>query len=584
MKRKFIHLLLVFALLCTSAIHIFAEEKQNLIILHTNDVHGAIEYYAEIKALKDDYEEKGYEVYLFDAGDYIQGTPALSNSKGKVAIELMNLVGYDAVSLGNHEFDYGYDVLMEVTAEANFNILSPLNFTYEGKSFFDQHFIFEFSGHKIGVFSLSTPETATKAHPNRIGGFEFKGGEDMIEIAQNEVDALKNEGCDFIICIGHLGIDDESAPNRSIDVVEAVSDIDLFIDGHSHSTLTEIEEALGSHQINETVLTSTGTKLEYVGVIEIDEDLNMSISSIPLSELSEKDTTVQAYADQIQKEVDEEYGKVFAQSEVYLNGERDPGNRTEETNLGDLSADSLLWAAQMIDPKVDAAIANGGGIRASINKGDITKKDITSVFPYFNCLAYATLTGAQLLEALEASTYSLPVALGGFPQVAGIVYEVDVAKEYDAGELYPDTTYYRPNSINRVTIESVNGEAFDLNGEYTIAVSDFMAGGGDTYYVFKEAKELIYTGLLVDEVLMNYIAEGLNGLVSEEDYGAPKGHITILNAERKHIVSKGDCLWNIALSYYGNGTYWKEIYNANKSLIIDPSIIISGQELIIPNI
>ena len=238
------------------------------VILHTNDVHGAIAGYAKVAALKQYYQDCGAYVLLLDAGDYIQGDPTVSASQGATAIELMNLAGYDAAALGNHEFDYGYDNLVKLSKAAKFPILSA-NTLYNGKTAFGDNKIFTTpGGKKIGVFGLETPETATKAHPGKIKGVTFPAGEAMFKIAQNQVDALKSAGCDIIVCLGHLGIDSESVGNRSIDLLNAVKGIDLFIDGHSHSTRDEVKAATGgTAEVNGTPLTSTGTKLESIGVV-----------------------------------------------------------------------------------------------------------------------------------------------------------------------------------------------------------------------------------------------------------------------------------------------------------------------------
>ena len=218
---------------------------------------------------------------------------------------------------------------------------------------------------------------------------------------------------------------------------------------------------------------------------------------------------------------------MFAKTEVALNGEREPGNRTEETNLGDLITDALVWGAEREGTEVDAAVTNGGGIRASIAAGDITKKDINTVLPFGNTLSIVQVTGAELLEALEASTYCTPTSIGGFPQVSGIEFTVDTTKAYDQGELYPGSTYYGPKSIQRVTIETVGGEPFDANATYTIATNDFMAAGGDTYYAFAAASVNYDLGIAMDEVVMDYITDELKGTVTAEAYGEPAGCITV---------------------------------------------------------
>ena len=547
MKKKVLSLLMAVVMTFSLAVTANAAEETaqdlngDIVILHTNDVHGAIAGYAKVAALKDAYEARGAYVLLMDAGDFIQGDPTVSTSEGATAVELMNLAGYDVVSLGNHEFDYGYQNLKDLEADADFAIVDA-NVLYNGSVAFEDNLVFTTpDGTKIGVFGLDTPETATKAHPAKIQGVTFLAGEDLYDCAQEQVDALTAEGCNYVICLGHLGIDDESAGNRSIDLLENVDGIDLFIDGHSHSTQDDITAALtaasqaggneisvDSSMVNGTVLTSTGTKLESVGVVTIDgETGRIDASTVSAASLTDEDADVAARAAAIQKEIDDEYGTVFAKTEVALNGEREPGNRTEETNLGDLITDALVWGAEREGTEVDAAVTNGGGIRASIAAGDITKKDINTVLPFGNTLSIVQVTGAELLEALEASTYCTPTSIGGFPQVSGIEFTVDTTKAYDQGELYPGSTYYGPKSIQRVTIETVGGEPFDANATYTIATNDFMAAGGDTYYAFAAASVNYDLGIAMDEVVMDYITDELKGTVTAEAYGEPAGRITV---------------------------------------------------------
>ena len=341
---------------------------------------------------------------------------------------------------------------------------------------------------------------------------------------------LKNEGCNYIICLGHLGIDDETAltKNRSIDLLEKVTGIDVFIDGHSHSTEEEIAEKTNAdRKVGDTVLTSTGTKIENIGVVTIkDSAITTETVSAETVEVP-ADSEIAARAAAILAEVEAEYGTVFAKTEVKLNGEKAPGNRTEETNLGDLITDALVWKATQEGEAVDAAITNGGGIRATIEAGDITKKDVNTVLPFGNTLSIIKITGAELLEVLEASTFCTPEAIGGFPQVSGIEFTLDTAKAYDQGDEYPGTTYFAPKTINRVTITSVGGKGFDPAATYTIATNDFMASGGDTYYRFVNATANYDLGIAMDEVVMQYITDVLGGTVTAEKYGEPAGRITI---------------------------------------------------------
>lgn len=539
----FLALTLVFAL-CGGALA--AEETTEdlagqIVILHTNDVHGAIDGYAKIAAMKSDYEARGADVLLFDAGDYIQGDPSVSISQGATAIELMNLAGYDLAGIGNHEFDYGYENLMTILDEAEFDIVCANAFK-DGEALFPNNFTYTTEdGVTIGVFGLATPETSTKAHPGKLGGVTFLAGEELYAQAQAQVDSLEEAGVDYIVCLGHLGIDPESEPNRSTDLLAEVDGIDLFIDSHSHSTLADILAVTNNTgMVNGAVLTSTGTKAENIGVVTIDpEAKTITAENVALDENIGSDADVAARVAGIEAEVDALYGVKFAESEVLLNGEKDPGNRTEETNLGDLVADAMLWYAMEqgnlgVDDDHVVAVTNGGGIRATVNAGDITKEDILTVLPFGNTVAYVMVKGSVLLEALEASTYCTPESVGAFPQVAGIEFTIDTTVEYDQGDLYPGSTYYGPDSIQRVTIDSINGKDFDPDADYVVVTNDFLAAGGDTYYAFSVANN-IDTGKLMDEAVVEYITEELGGVVSAEQYGEPQGRITVKAAEESAL-------------------------------------------------
>ena len=499
------------------------------VILHTNDVHGAIQDYAKVAALKADYEKRGAIVYLVDAGDFSQGSVYVSLNKGADAVTMMNAVGYDFVTLGNHEFDYGAQQLADNLVNAKFSILCSDVLDADGDPVAEAAVWSEVeeSGLKIGFFGLATPETKTKANPALIKGLTFLSGEALYKCAQEDIDWLKGQNVDVIICLTHLGVDKESQPNTSYDLYKNTTGIDFIIDGHSHSVMTKGP--------NGEPIQSTGTALANVGVITIDNATKKIESNelIALKDYTGSDAAVAAAAKAIMDPIDAAYGEVFAKSAVDLNGAKAPGNRTEETNMGDLITDAMMWAIKTKAPSVDmtnaVAITNGGGIRAAIKKGDITKKDINTVLPFGNTLAVVYVKGSELLEALEASTYCTPEAVGGFPQFAGMEVELNIAPKYDKNaEKYPGSEYFGPKTINRITIKSINGKAFDPNATYAVITNNFMAAGGDTYYAFAAAKEQFDTGLPLDEILMEYITRELNGVVGEQ-YAKPQGRLTIVN-------------------------------------------------------
>ena len=222
------------------------------VILHTNDVHGEISLYAKVAALKKDYQAQGADVILADAGDYIQGTPYVSDSKGASAVDLMNAAGYDIATFGNHEFDYGFDNLVKLMGDAKFKVIG--NIRYNGKpTFNDTTIIKTSSGLKVGFLGLTTPETSTKAHPAKIQGVTFMAKDELYKFASDEAALLRKDGADVVIALTHLGVDPESEPNRSADVYANSKGIDFIIDGHSHTVMTKGE--------NNEPIQSTGTKL-----------------------------------------------------------------------------------------------------------------------------------------------------------------------------------------------------------------------------------------------------------------------------------------------------------------------------------
>ena len=530
--RKFLSVLLAMAMVLSLTVTSFAadtaadakaEMAGKTVILHTNDVHGAVEGYAYIAQLKADYEAKGAEVILVDAGDFSQGTTYVSSTKGADAVTMMNAAGYDVVTLGNHEFDYGYAQLKENMSKAKFKVVCADVFNEDGTPIFDASYTYTTkSGVKVGFFGMETPETQTKANPALIKGLTFATGDAFTKAAADQVAALKD--ADVVICLAHLGVDGESKPYRSADLYAAVKGIDFIVDGHSHTVMTKGEKG--------EPIQSTGTAFANIGVIVID-DASKKIESNSLYEIKEdtaKDATIAAAAKTIVDRVNKEYGVVFAKSEVTLNGAKAPnGNRDSETNNGDLITDAMLWKVMQnkegltVDADHVVAITNGGGIRAAIKPGDVTKKDINTVLPFGNTVAVIYVTGAELLEALEASTYSLPV--GGFPQVAGINFTLSTAVAYDANaETYPASTYYGPKSINRVVINSINGKEFKANEVYAVVTNNFCAGGGDTYYAFAAASAQFDTGIPLDEAVMEYVTTELKGVIGAQ-YAAPQGRI-----------------------------------------------------------
>ena len=522
MKKKLSLLLALLMMVTTvfTSLPVAAEEakttKHEIVILHTNDVHARVKAderekaigYGKIKTYKDELVKEGKTVLMLDAGDTLHGTTFATISRGDSIVKLLNEVGYDYMVPGNHDFNYGYQRLVELTGKGNFKTLASNVVTEQGKRDFLENDIKEVDGVKIGFFGLSTPETYYKSHPSNTKGIVIA---EPIEVAKQQVAALKAKGADFIVAIGHLGIDDSTKEElRSEGVLKAVPGIDLFIDGHSHTALPE-GKVIGS-----ALLAQTGSYTNNLGKITLTFDGNKienkkaELISYEAMSLVKPDEKIEA----IEKEVDEAnkpfLEKIVGKTLVDLEGRREY-NRKQETNLGNLVTDAMREVS-----KADIAITNGGGIRATIEKGDVTMGEVLTAFPFTNFTVTVDLTGKEVIQALENGVKAAPELAGAFCQVSGLTFKYDDTAK--AGE--------------RVFDVMVAGKPIDLEKTYKVATNDFIAGGGDQYDVFKGKKE---TGQyeLLSETLAKYIA------AKKEVNPQVEGRITVAKKDAKAEETKG---------------------------------------------
>lgn len=522
MKKKLSLLLALLMMMTTvfTSLPVAAEEakttKHEIVILHTNDVHARVKAderekaigYGKIKTYKDELVKEGKTVLMLDAGDTLHGTTFATISRGDSIVKLLNEVGYDYMVPGNHDFNYGYQRLVELTGKGNFKTLASNVVTEQGKRDFLENDIKEVDGVKIGFFGLSTPETYYKSHPSNTKGIVIA---EPIEVAKQQVAALKAKGADFIVAIGHLGIDDSTKEaERSEGVLKAVPGIDLFIDGHSHTALPE-GKVIGS-----ALLAQTGSYTNNLGKITLTFDGNKienkkaELISYEAMSLVKPDEKIEA----IEKEVDEAnkpfLEKIVGKTLVDLEGRREY-NRKQETNLGNLVTDAMREVS-----KADIAITNGGGIRATIEKGDVTMGEVLTAFPFTNFTVTVDLTGKEVIAALENGVKAAPELAGAFVQVSGLTFKYDDTQK--AGE--------------RVFDVMVAGKPIDLEKTYKVATNDFIAGGGDQYDVFKGKKE---TGQyeLLSETLAKYIA------AKKEVNPQVEGRITVAKKDAKAEETKG---------------------------------------------
>ena len=532
LKRWICTLILLMGLLGGT---VSAADFANLVILHTNDTHGYDQYseadgvngMAGVAQLRKDLLAQGKQVLLLDAGDAIQDNNLVNFSKGASAMQFMNAAGYDAMCLGNHEFDYGQDVTLERIKEAKFPVLA-CNIIVEatGKLFAQPSAIFQKGPCKIGVVGITTPETSTSASPMAVAGLKFLRGEELYKAVQHEVDSLKRQGCDLIVALGHMGSENFNEGSRSNDVLEHVSGIDIFIDGHDHKVKAEY--------INGALLAETGCYTKNIGHI-IWKDGKWKEELLPFEKGRAQEPKVKKLIDKTAAKVDAELSKPLGSTPFPLDGARDPGVRNMEMNSGDFVADAFVWQAEhamVLDGvKVDGAIVNGGSIRSTIPAGTVTLADVARTMPYNNMVYVMALKGKDLLEMLEAATCATPMAIGAFPQVAGIRYTLDTRVPYEKGRQYPGSSYFAPQHPgSRVAIQEVGGAPYDPEKVYRIAVSEFVLRGGDAYGHAVEpgvVLESVSTGYVDKDAMRYYLVEGLHGTVPDR-YREPQGRITIL--------------------------------------------------------
>ncbi len=525
------------------------------IILFTNDVHCGIREgwgYAGVADLKKTLESYGNEVLLVDAGDHVQGGTIGSLTRGEAIIEIMNKVGYDLATLGNHEFDYGMARMFELVGMANYPYISA-NFMdlRTNEHALDSYKIFEANGKKIAFVGISTPESITKStpayfmnedHTEYIYGFcQDATGEGVYAAVQAAIDAAKTEGADYVIAVGHMGIDEQSQPWTAPEVIANVSGLDAFIDGHSHSVIDAVVNDKDGHPV---LHGQTGTQLANVGKLTIAPDGSLDLELLPASEKVQDDPETDAFITTIEEEFAALLNTVVAHTDHLLTIKNPETGaravRNHETNLGDLCADA--YRAKF---DADIAFVNGGGVRADIPAGDITFQQIINVHPFGNTGVLAEVTGQTILDALEMGARVWPGENGGFLHVSGLTYEIHTDVEanvvVDDAKIWQGpkdpTAPYRVQNVQILNKNTGKYEPLDLNKTYTLASHNYMLEDmGDGFAMFgANANILIESGIADNQILIDYIQSmpEVDGKHEVEGYRDPRGEgrIKIVNGD-----------------------------------------------------
>ena len=474
----------------------------DLNIFHTNDIHGGVDEnigFAKFKHfinLANEYTRaEGYLV--LDAGDIFHGTPFATVELGESVAQVLKVVGYDAMSPGNHDFNYGQDRLVELGKVADVELLAANVKTIEGKLRYGDCFVKEIGGMSVGLFGLTTPETVTKTNPENVVGLTFGTEEEIVAEAKLMAQVLQERGVDVIIGLMHMGIDTDSRI-KSTTIASQFDDIDLIIDGHSHSELNQYEI------VNGTILTSTGEHFKNVGVVTIqydlmaDEIIKLVPHQISMKQLEkcEEDTEVKSVIDRIKNNQKSILEEVIGTTAIKLEGGRS-SVLNGHTNLG-----HLLTAAMLNETQADISLINGGTIRDSIDVGMITKGDVLKVLPFSNHIVTVEMTGKQLIEILNKG---LVIGSGRFLHFAGLLVEAKLVQEAGCPDRY------------EVLSVQFNQQPLELTQTYVVAMNDFMVAGGDDYQMSQSSNLLNSFGTL-DEALISYVKE--------------YGEIAILNANQ----------------------------------------------------
>lgn len=552
--KKFLAFLLALTMLL--GVGALAEEdaplfQQDVMVLFTSDVHCGIESnfgYAGLAMVRDAYKNAGYHVLLVDNGDSIQGEPVGTMTTGEANIKLMNAVGYDIATMGNHEFDYGMERFFELSKMANFPYVS-CNFNKGGELQFAPYVVKEFDGVKIAFVGISTPKTLTSSTPKYFqdengnfiyGFFEDETGEGLYNAVQKAVDDARAEGASIVIAMAHLGNEAECSPYTYKDVIANTTGINALLDGHSHDT----DHVEMRNKARETVLRQgCGTKMEGIGYLKIaakDGAMKAGVmmwnnDDFNATQLYQLDTDVTKAVAEATETLNAKLAEVVAKTDVELTI-NDPVAVTEdgkavriirnaETNLGDLCADAYRYVSG-----ADIAFVNGGGIRVSIKEGDITLNDILKVHPFGNALCVCEATGQQILDALEFGAKDVPGEFGGFLQVSGLTYEIHTYLPSTV-KMDEKRMFVGVEGEYRVKNVMVGGEPLDLEKIYTLASHNYMLQGqGDGYTIFEDNVYTQESVMLDNQVLITYITEGLNGVVGA-DYANPYGQGRIVAVE-----------------------------------------------------
>ena len=490
-------------------------DEKSIVILYENDVHCSIDGYTRLAGLRDAIAASDTAwAATVSCGDYLQGGNAGALSRGQYIVDVMKAVGYDAITLGNHEFDYGADRMQELVPQIGAPIVCANLYEYGSPTpRFAAYTIREYGSRQVAFIGVTTPESMIGEsysfydnEGNQLFDLRTDSVCDLVQIAVNEV---RSKGVDYVVVLAHLGEEQPALGITSHQLIAATRGIDVVLDGHSHSEIPYDE--VPNRDGTLVPVTQTGTQFANIGKLVISTDGSVSTTLIPLEEIPYESVTVSAAIDKVHQDLDQVTARKIAYSDFDLIMRDAEGNRLirrAETNLADLLTDAVRHG---LDAQI--GLFNGGGFRNGIAAGNITYGDVVNAQPFDDHMAKFEATGAQILSMLERCTSNLPSEEGQFPQVSGLRY----------------TVHQQSDTVSDVAVlDDTTGKWIPLDpaARYTIASSDYYARGG-FYDTLKDCKQLFYSIGLVRDAFADYMEKTLGGTIPAR-YAQPQGRITVI--------------------------------------------------------
>ena len=581
-------------------------------ILHINDLHSRIQSvskYNSTCAAEDESEGKCFggiarvkakiderraalaaenaNVLVLDAGDQFQGSLFYTTYKGDAAVEFLNMLKPDAMAVGNHEFDDGPETLARFIDKAEFPVISANTSAYFEPLLKDKlpgYVIVEKGGEKIGIVSVVAADTKELSSPG--DKVDFNAG---IGILKSAIPEIESYGVNKIVALTHVGLEMDKQ------IAAAVSGIDVIVGGHSHTLLANGDDgAAGPYPVwvenpdgIKVPIVQAGSYSKYLGEVSVnfnDDGVVTAAYGEPhlLDAGVTPDAAITARVAELAAPIEELKKKPVGDAVAAIDGDRD-SCRLGECSMGNLVADAMLDRVK--GQGVTIAVQNGGGLRASIDGGQITMGEVLEVLPFQNALSTFELKGSDVVSALESGVSQVEEIKGRFPQVAGLRFAWDETVEPLKGR------------IKQVQVMK-DGEWADIDPEatYKLVSNDFMRGGGDGYAVFKDNGMNAYDyGPGLEQVVADYIAAnspykpytdgrilkgGMFEMAKAETMATTEPAMQKESMAGDYVIKPGDSLWTIAREKYGDALEWKRIEEANS--VTNVRRLQIGDTLVIP--